>query len=216
MRLTTLLLLGTVGCSDEMKALGDMGTEASSANASDTGEVDGDDEAMPAEEASHWVLSGSLTHTSGELSSELSSLTIEILSESGTVLCLDGVGISGSERVTELPDPDLQVWWQIRVAAAPEGSCLEGELEGVIGGSMWVGLGPLDPEIEAVVGESVQELASGGFELRSVFASFEEGQPVWVFGLAVSSATDRVVGEVTGLIVPDGKWKFEGIYAFPY
>lgn len=216
MRLTTLLLLGTFGCSDEMKVFQDMDMETPSADNSDTGEVDRDDESAPAEEASHWVLSGSLTHTSGDLSSDLSSLTIEILSESGTVLCSDGVGISSSERATELPDPDLQVWWQIRVAAAREGSCLEGELEGVIGGQMWVGLGPLHPEIEAVMSESVHELQRGGFELRSAFASFEEVQPVWVFGLAVSSATDQGVGDATGLILPDGQWKFEGVYAFPY
>jgi hypothetical protein len=216
MRLITLLLLGTFGCSDEKMALAEMGTETPSDDSLDTGELDRDDANAPAEEASHWLLSGSLTHTSGELSSEMSSLTIEILSESGTVLCSDGVGISASERATELPDPDLQVWWEIRVAAAREGSCLEGELEGVIGGLMWVGLGPLHPEIEAVMNDSIQELESGDFELRSVFASFEETQPVWVFGLAVASATDRVVGEGTGLILPDGQWKFEGVYAFPY
>jgi hypothetical protein len=199
-----------------MKVLEDMGTETPSDDSSDTGEFDREDGSPPAEEASHWVLSGSLAHTSGDLSSDMSSLTIDILSDSGTVLCSDGVGISASERATELPDPDLQVWWEIRVAAAPEESCLEGELDGVIGGSMWVGLGPLHPEIEAVMNESVQALESGDFEVRSVFASFEEDQPVWVFGLAVSSVTDRDLGEASSLVLPDGQWKFTGVYAFPY
>jgi len=217
MRLMTLLLLGMFGCSEERAALKGLDAEDTPSNASDTGEVGRLDEDAPAEEASHWTLSGSLTHTSGVLSSELSSLDIEIRSESDAVLCSGGVGISASERLTELPDTDLQVWWEIRVASAPEGSCLAGELEGVIGGTMWIGLGPLHSEIEAVMSDSVQELESGDYTLGSVFAAFgDESQPVWVFGLAVASASEQDVGETTGLILPDGQWKFEGIYAFPY
>jgi hypothetical protein len=216
MRLTTLLLLSMVGCSSEKMVSGYLDGVDSPSNAEDTGGMDREDDGSGGEEASHWLLSGNLTHTSGLLSSDLSSLAIEIRSESGAVVCSDGVGISASERITDLPDDDLQVWWEVGIAAAAEGSCLEGELEGVIGGSMHVGLGPVHPEIEAVMSEDIQELESGAFELRSVFASFGEDHPVWVFGLAVSNRTDQGVGETIGLILPDGQWKFEGVYAFPY
>jgi len=216
MRLTMLLLMGILGCSSERKVSGSMNLDAPSGYASDTGEVPADDGSEASEQASHWILSGSLTQSGGVLSNDFSSLSIEIRSDSGAVLCSDGVGITASQRITELPDADLQVWWEVRIAAASEGSCLAGELEGVIGGTIWVGLGPLHPEIEAVMSESAATLQSGGYELRSVFAAFEETQPVWVFGVAMSSSTDRDVGDSAGLILPDGQWKFEGVYSFPY
>jgi|TARA_B110000495_G_C22924466_1_gene540219 hypothetical protein len=216
MRLTTLLLLTMVGCSNEKMGSGYLDEEGSPSGAEDTAGLDWESDGEYGEEASHWILSGNLTHTSGLLSSDLSSLAIEIRSESEAVVCSGGVGISTSERITDLPDDDLQVWWEIGIAAATEGSCLVGELEGVIGGSMRVGLGPVHPEIEAVMSENIHELEGGDFELRSVFAAFGEDEPVWVFGLAVSNRTDQNVGGGTGLILPDGQWKFEGVYAFPY
>lgn len=216
MRLMTLLLLSMVGCSNEKMVAGYLDEEGSPSSTEDTAGVDRESDGGYGEEASHWILSGNLTHTSGLLSSDLSSLAIEIRSESEAVICSDGVGISTSERITDLPDDDLQVWWEIGVTAAAEDSCLVGELEGVIGGSMRVGLGPVHPEIEAVMSENIQELEGGDFELRSVFAAFGEDHPVWVFGLAVSNQRDHDVGGGTGLILPDGQWKFEGVYAFPY
>ena len=216
MRLTTLLLLGMFGCSEQMRVNESADFEVAAADYSDTGDDGRFDEDAPAEVASHWVMSGNLTHASGVLSTDLSSLEIEIRSASETVLCTGGVGITGSDRITELPDSALQMWWEIRVGEPREGSCLAEELDGLIGGSMWIGLGPLHPEIEAVMSESMAELSSEDFQLRSVFATLEQGQPVWVFGLAVSSHSSQDVESGTGLILPDGQWKFEGVYGFPY
>ncbi|MBC8454665.1 MAG: hypothetical protein H8D71_00465, partial [Deltaproteobacteria bacterium] len=186
MRLTTLLLLTMVGCSNEKMGSGYPGEEGSPSGAEDTAGLDWESDGEYGEEASHWILSGNLTHASGLLSSDLSSLAIEIRSESEAVVCSGGVGISTSERITDLPDDDLQVWWEIGIAAATEGSCLVGELEGVIGGSMRGGLGPVHPGIEAGMGGNNHEPEGGGFLVGRGVAAFGEDGPGGGFGLVVS------------------------------
>ena len=89
----------------------------------------------------------------------------------------------------------------------------------VIPTEMHLGLGPLHPEVAAVMDDSFERLSSDGTVIRSVFASMPNQNSVWVFGVAVTEPHDQGsidVSPTDGVGVSDGFWKFQGLYGFPY
>ena len=219
MRIRLLLGLAIVGCSEAssvvMKSAGDAAAEFSM----DTGGVEDGGTADVQEEPTHWVLSGTLDVAGGEILTTLSHVDVTIKGASGAILCADGLGIASSARVAELPDTDLQVWWAVSLAHANGDSCLVDAIPEVVPVDLHLGLGPLHPEIQAVMGDDLSALGSGEAVLRSVFTALRESDPVWVFGVAGGepNSGDSVDASPNGgVTVMDGQWKFHGVYAFPY
>jgi len=211
--------LALSGCSAESlkAAMDDAAMEGSSF--ADTGMLAGEDAPDEMEQPSHWMLSGSLDVVGGEIDSTLSYVEAQVLGASGSTLCSGGIGVESAERVIELPDDDLQIWWSISLGDPDEGSCLLESMPQVIPESFHLGLGPMHPEVEAVMGDSVADLGDDALALRSVFVSLNDAETVWVFGVAGSEVTDDdgITGAPgDGGLVSEGRWKFHGLYGFPY
>jgi hypothetical protein len=216
-----LLIVGFAlsGCSAESlkAAMGDAATEGSSF--ADTGMLAGEDAADEQEQPSHWTLSGSLDVADGEIDSTLSYVEAQVMGASGSTLCSGSIGVESAERVVEVPDDDVQIWWSISLGAAAADSCLLESMPDVIPDRFHLGLGPMHPEVEAVMDDAVAALGGADLALRSVFASLNNAETVWVFGVAGSEVSDE--GGITGApgdggLVSEGRWKFHGLYGFPY
>ncbi|MEC9390485.1 MAG: hypothetical protein VX944_10465 [Myxococcota bacterium] len=219
MRIALLLALGMAGCADEsnmaMRGAGDAAAEF----AMDTGGAEDGGAPDVQEEPSHWVLSGTLDVARGEVMTTLSHVDVVIKGASGSTLCVDGLGVESSERIPELPDSDLQIWWSVSLADATADSCLADAIPGVVPVDLHLGLGPLHPEIRAVMGDELSSLGGDQIVLRSVFASLRDADPVWVFGVAGGEPNGGSSVDASpsgGVTVLDGQWKFQGVYAFPY
>ena len=175
-----------------------------------------EDGAFDEEEPVHWLLSGTLRVVSGALVAEQSTLETTVVGTESTELCVDNVAVANSVVVDELPEPELEGGWQITISENTE-SCLT-EF-GVFGAddSFFLGVGPLHPEIRAVMAAE-PDLADVSVDtIHSVFASFEEDGPLWVFGVAGTPADFS--GEIEATIpgeVSDGLWSFRALYGFPF
>ncbi len=219
MRMRLLIILFIVGCAERSVKMGSDDADMSYAESADTGIMSSEGADDAAEEPSHWMLSGSLDIQDGELNPLLSHVQVSIVGPSGTVLCSDGVGIRQALRVEDLPDDDLQIWWTVALADVAPDSCLVGSVPDVVPDSLNLGLGPLHPEVEAVMGDSLESLGGDEMVVRSIFASMYDHASVWVFGVAVTeSSDDGAIGgaPAEGVLVSQGRWKFQGLYGFPY
>lgn len=219
MRLIYLIALGSFGCAESALKMGSDDAEMSTSDFSDTGSLPDAGAEDSNELPTHWVLSGALDLEGGEIQPTLSHVEVRIMGAAGSTLCQDGIGIRASDRVEDVPDTEVQIWWSVSMGAVPDGSCLVGAVPEIIPTEMFLGLGPLHPEVQAVMGDELDTLGGTGLVLRSVFASIHEESNVWVFGVAGAEARspDSLDGLSTdGLAVSEGLWKFEGVYGFPY
>jgi hypothetical protein len=181
----------------------------------DTG-YDAADESLPEEEPVHWTLSGTLQVASGVVIEDQSTLVATVVGTADTELCVDDVVILQSDALSEIPEPEMEGWWSITVVDDPE-SCLVGfDLFGT-DDSFFLGIGPLHPEIRAVMASDPELVDVSVGTLHSVFASFQEDGPLWVFGVAGTDADFS--GDVEATIpgeVSDGRWSFHALYGFPF
>ena len=214
MRVVTLVLLA--GCSDAKTLM--TGDEAMIAadDYMDTGYADGD-EAPSAAQVSHWMLSGSLQIESGAVVADLSTLSVSVVGSDDSELCSDRVSIAQADVIEDVPEPELEGWWQITVSDPVEDSCLSGF--NVFGepGSFFLGVGPLHPEIRAILSADPELLDVSTETVQSIFAAFDDDGPVWVFGVAGTAAdfSGDIEASVPGTL-NDGVWGFQGLYGFPF
>jgi hypothetical protein len=186
----------------------------------DTGS--GSDDMVPdteEESPTGWRLSGTLEVVEGSLDTRLSHLMADVHGLEGDVICSQGIGVVTAIKVADLPDPDLQSWWEIKVDPSLGGGCDDLSMQVPTSHPMYLGLGVLHPEIEAVLDSEAGSAPPESVEVRSVFVALGEEASIWVFGVATmdgSVASDYLDGTIAGSALPDGQWKFKALYSFPY
>ena len=213
MRVLTLLLL--TGCSESKMDLAGAEDMASGDSFVDTGYAS-DDALPPEEQPVYWMLSGTLQVSSGAVIADQSTLSATVVGTADTELCVDDVMVLQADTVDELPEPELEGWWGVTVLEDPESCLMSFDLFGE-DDSFFLGVGPLHPEIRAVMASDPELLDVSEGTLHSVYASFQEDGPLWVFGVAGTDADFS--GDVEATIpgeVSDGRWSFHALYGFPF
>ena len=214
-----LLLSGFLGCSAAKETSPGHTESAMDDGMLDSGSWGDGGEADSALSApTHWLLSGSLMVRAGELDASVSHLTIDMYDLGGEFICTQSVGLQSAARVSDLPDPDVDLWWEVETEATADGDCLQGEITNPLPALSYLGMGAVHPEIEAVLDSEAGDAPSADVESRSVFIALGPEASVWVFGLATTdaSASSPLDEGVAGLSIPDGSWKFSALYSFPY
>ena len=209
MRIAAVLLCSVIGCSSEKMDM--MGADEASMSAAeaDTGsDMESGVDFM--EDPAHWRMSGTLLVNDGSIQSELSFLHVAIMGDAGSELCSDNIGISSTIREGEVPEAGVQAWWRVTRTEPDSTSCFERDYPMPLPKPVFVGLGAMHPEIEAVIAGDTESARADGARLRSVYASMEEDSDVWVFGVAETSSEEEVeIDPTTGGVSVDGNWKFE-------
>lgn len=184
-------------------AWGDAGAEDSAPNAS----------------ADAWTMSGELQVQDGLLLSERSLVVAEVQDALGTVLCHQTAGLASSTRAGSLPDGDIEAWWAAELEMRDTSTCGAAGIQGPLPDALQLGLGPLHPEVEAVLGSEAGDEPPEDVDVKSVFVSLGEGGDIWVFGLATMKpepGVDTAGAEAGPFDVPDGIWRFRAVYPFRY
>ena len=217
MRVSQVLVCAmTIGCSESKMSMDAYDEAAMSAEAMDTG-LDASESPDVSESPAYWRLAGTLLVNDGAIQTDLSFLRVAIIGDSGGTLCSDSVGISASTREVDVPEAGVHAWWQVERTEPNTSSCLLTEYALPVPKPIFIGLGAMDPEIEAVLSGQPDHPQSEGSRLRSVYASMSEDSPVWVFGFAETTSEEEVeIDPVTGGVSVDGNWKFDGLYSFPF
>ena len=217
MRVTHALVCGMVfGCSDAKMSMGDVDESAMSAAESDTAFAL-DEGAEFSESPAHWKLSGTLLVNEGVIQTDLSFLRVSIVGDEGGELCTDNVGISASSRQSESPEAGVQAWWEVMRTEPSDASCLSMDYSLPLPKPVFIGLGAMHPDIEAVLAGDPDRSQNEGSRLRSVYVAMSEGSAVWVFGFAETTSEEEVeIDPITGGISVDGNWKFDALYSFPF
>ena len=220
MRRSSLLLGCLIGCSSVSKDAPQITAADDEMGAFDTGfRSDGQEPSAEALTPTGWRLSGTLEVAEGSLDARLSYLTADVHGLEGDVICSQGLGLVTALKMADLPDPDLQSWWEIKVDPSLGGGCDDLGMQVPTSHPMYLGLGPLHPEIEAVLDSEAGSAPPEDVEVRSVFVALGEEASIWVFGVATmddSVASDFLDGSIAGSLLPDGQWKFKALYSFPY
>lgn len=212
------VVLAATGCAESSLKMGGGDLGAEGAMFADTGNAPADAGEDNGEDPAYWVLSGTLELAGGEIQSALSFVDVEIRGASGSTLCAEGIGIDAASRVVDVPDADVQIWWDVQLASVDTASCASAAVPDVIPEDLFLGLGPLHPEVEAVMSDRTAGLTNEDMVLRSVFTAMHNQEDVWVFGVAGSEApsTGPTDGVADGVALTEGRWKFQGLYGFPY
>ena len=215
-----LLLICFFACSDtEPTGLQAQGSDAE-ASMQDTGlAAGGQDEEAEASVPSAWDLSGSFRVIDGQLDAGLSHLTADIYDEDGASICRQGLGVASTRNVEILPDPDLQSWWEINVDSTQAGDCVNQAVQVPTSHPIYLGLGALHPEIEAVLDSEAGPTPPEDVEVRSVFVALGADARIWIFGVATlddSAQGDALEETIAIQTLRDGQWKFKALYSFPY
>ena len=215
MRMTHVLACGTIlGCSDA-KMYSDASSEATmSAAEFDTGFAP-DEGAEFTQTPAYWKLSGTLLVNEGAIQTDLSFLRVGIVGDEGGELCTDNVGITSSVREAESPEAGVQAWWSVTRTEPSISSCLTTEYTLPLPRPVYIGLGAMHPEIEAVLAGTPDHTRSEDSRLRSVYAAMSAEAAVWVFGYAETTSEEEVeIDPSTGGVSVDGNWKFDALYSF--
>ena len=217
-----LLFVGLiVACGEEKGRESAAQTSAELADdAPDTGSWSGGGAEDSAYEATPeaWTLSGELVVENGLLSAEGSTVTAEVVDALGAVICHEDARVTSSARVVELPDDDVEAWWSILLESGGADSCEAAGISGPLPESLSLGLGPLHPEVVAVLDSEAGEAPPDPVDAKSVFASLDGGD-VWVFGVATMKPEPGVgapSGDTERFGVSDGLWRFRAVYPFRY
>jgi hypothetical protein len=215
MRVAFLLIWGVVGCSDAKMAMNGSDEASMDSVEMDTG-LDMESGAEEVEDPAHWRMSGTLLVNEGDIQSELSFLHVAIVGDAGSTLCADNIGIAMASRMMEVPEAGVQVWWRVVRTEPDPTSCLAQEYPMPLPKPVFVGLGAMHPEIEAVLAGDTDGSHADDARLRSVYASMRQDSDVWVFGVAETTSEEEVgIDPATGGISVDGNWKFQAVYSFP-
>ena len=216
-----LLVTLATACVDDQSEGGTAQTETNMEEAAmDSGSWDGagSEDSYSSLAPDAWAMSGELHVESGLLVPERSLVVAEVVDASGTTVCRQQAGLASSLRTTELPDDDLEAWWTLQLEVRDTSTCEAAGVAGPLPVSLSMGLGPLHPEVEAVLDSEAGAAPSEQIETKSIFVAFEEGE-VWVFGLATMKPEPGVATSDAGAVhfgVEDGLWRFRAVYPFRY
>ena len=126
-------------------------------------------------------------------------------------MCRESVSISSVTRSSSLPDPAVLVWWQIDRGEF-SGDCVD--VAQPLPASVYVGVGAVHPEIEAVMGV-VEEAAGVEDRLNGAYASLDTGVTTYVYGLAGTEAAWAGTGDaLDSAQLSDETWLVRAIYPF--
>ena len=215
MRVRLLLLSGLFSCSESSVKMGSDVAESSSAAETDTALFDGGS-ADRLEDPAHWRMSGTLLVNEGLIQPELSFLRVVIVGDADGILCDDSVGIVRSMRQSDVPEAGVHAWWEVFRTEPDDSSCLSGAYPNPLPSPVYLGIGSMHAENEAVVAGNPDLESVDGNRMRSVYAAMSVDSSVWVFGLAETSSEEETdIDPATGSISVDGNWKFSAIYSFP-
>ena len=214
MRMRWLLVSGVVACSEASVEMDAAVDESVSSAEMDTASFDGE-AADRLEQPAHWRLSGTLLVNDGLIQPELSFLRVVIMGDADGALCDDNVGIVGSVRQSEVPEGGVHAWWEVEGTNPEESSCLRDVYSNPLPSPVYLGIGAMHPEIEAVVAGIPDLDTVEGSRIRSVYAAMAQDASVWVFGMAETSSEEETdIDPRTGSISVDGNWKFSAVYSF--
>jgi len=108
------------------------------------------------------------------------------------------------------PDATIYAWWSTALDIS-DGACDTEDIE--IPTALYLGIGALDPNIVAVLGDAgYAELTSS---LYGAYVSLDGGGTVYTFGVAGTASSYEGEPVTDGDPIPDGTWQIEGIYLLP-
>jgi len=167
-----------------------------------------------------WTMSGELYVESGLLLPGRSLVIAEVTDAFGVPICHHRAGLSSTSRIADVPDDDLDVWWTVDLEILDGSTCGASGVAGPLPEGLHLGLGPLHPEVEAVLDSEAGDAPAEDIDTKSIFVSFGDDGDVWVFGLATMKPEPGVVTSDTGrpdhFGIPDGLWRFRAVYPFSY
>lgn len=215
MRMTHLLACGMMfGCSDAKINTDGVGEASMSSEEWDTG-IGVDEGAEFSQTPAYWKLSGTLLVNDGAIQTDLSFLRVTIIGDEGGELCADNVGITASSRLAESPEAGVQAWWSVTRTDPSASSCLLREYTLPLPKPVFIGLGAMHPEIEAVLAGDPDRAQSEESRVRSVYAAMSVDAAVWVFGYAETTSEEEIaIDPSVGGVSVDGNWKFDALYSF--
>jgi hypothetical protein len=163
-----------------------------------------------------WRLDARLYVSAGQLSATRSDLVVHILDEAADVLCSETHRVASTSTQPSEPDPMILTWWAIERG---EGT---GECSGLVDWEdfpsiVYLGVGEMHPELEAVAGQVENLPEDGHLNLNGAYASVDSAtEDTWVYGFAGDSAAwAGAAGPATVVPLSDGEWTLAGVYAFP-
>jgi len=215
MRLTAVMLWALAGCgAGDAKSFvdGSGSSNDAAASAEDGGGGPSQDESEP----SVWELGGVLHIESGLLAEDETLMQVRLLDEDREVLCSEDVVVDTATtwQTSQFPDESLLGWWRVEIAAPVSPSCFVDDYDFPVPDVVFLGIGAMDPEVEAVAGSdpTLDVIDS----LNAAYASLDQGGTVWVFGVVGTASAFAGDGDaLTEGPVEDGDWTIEPLYPFP-
>jgi hypothetical protein len=197
--MTALLLM--LACASDTNLDGSdelAGADSANDSADDTGSVK--------DEAQHWSLAAELELVDGVPTT--GSFTIELVGEDGEEPCAlpDSLPIT----VGKSPHPAIFTWFSAPLLPLAGTSCE------VLPESVWIGLGTLDETLEASMPTAGIE-TEVGHALNGAYLSEDDGETVWVFGVAGPEAAFESGDGSSALDAAemDGHWSIVPVFDLP-
>lgn len=160
------------------------------------------------EDVAWWRLSGRLQVVKGLPDPKQTTLQITLLTEALEPICVESFPLSALIEA-KLPHPDIYAWWLISLGDG-DGGCAGKDTPDT---PFYLGIGAMYADI--LPGLQDDPGISDPEALNGVYASFDEGKTLLVFGASGLEETWTAGGEpVSKPPIPDGSWRFEPVYTF--
>ena len=200
------------GCMASKDAAFELGGDTGSAIDGDTGFQPADTASDESPEPVWWSIDGQVPVQGANPVVEGASLTFSVYPAEGREggnLCATQVP-AVSVAAEPAPEAAVYAWWLLDLGIG-DGAC--DALGVAFPGSLHIGVGELDPNIVAVLGDAgYSDLEAN---LYGAYVSIEPDGELWVYGVA--GTADNYGGEAPSdaLPIPDGVWEIRGIYLLP-
>ncbi len=173
---------------------------------SDSAPFEGTDSGADPEAAELWSLAAELDLVDGVPSA--GTFTVELLGGSTDESCPlpDPVPFTAGQS----PHPAIFSWWSAPLLTHDGPGC------DVLPESVWIGLGALDETLEASLpGAGIETATSAG--LNGAYLSEDDGETIWVFGVAGPATTFSNGGEAPAYDATEmnGHWSIVPVFDLP-
>jgi hypothetical protein len=184
----------------EKGAYADTGGDGESADDNDT--------AVGFSEPAYWSMDAVLSLSEGEL--QEASLQASVLDQDLETLCAQTYAVEASSA-EEVPHESVISWWELSPGEG-EGDCADTALP--LPAPLWIGVGALVADLEALLGPA--ELDTASESLNGAYASFDAGQTLYVYGVAgTDAAFEGSIEPATEAPLADGSWTLVPLFTFP-
>ena len=206
------VLFGCVACSDASFDAADTSAGANMGEGFDEDTGVGTDAMVPA----WWRLDAGLSISAGQLSTAESGLTVHVLDDAGEVICSEEFRLVDTDTMEDRPDPMILTWWLL-VRGEGTGTCSDVVDLSSLPAELYVGVGEMHPELEAVAGQVEDWLEAPTGHLNGAYARVDPNvDDIWVYGFAGDvNAWAGMDGPATVAPLSDGLWTLRGVYSFP-